>query len=295
MTAAVEKIKIRPLDPFEIRAFSHFASSVDPTYLVSAPALAVGVEADGKPAGLALAYFVRAAAVRVAAFVVEESLRRRGIGKQLYERLIEELLKRGVQLADILASNPEPFLERRCWNLGARLATVYTFSKRVGEAPWLQEAIALPPQYELVPWLDRTEEDRRKALRLMEDDPVARRLDPFHDPGRVFGPSSNALRQDGELVGWCITHRTSQETLQYSSVYVAAKQRCTVAPMILLNYSIREHLRRFEEVPFGIQAVPPELPEIERFANKRLAPWADRVQRVHVWWKPFDAPEAGTA
>jgi len=54
-------------------------------------------------------------------------------------------------------------------------------------------------------------------------------------------------------------------------------------------------LRRFEELPFGIQAVPPELPEIERFANKRLAPWADRTQHVHVWWKQFGAPEAGTA
>ncbi|MBV8954846.1 MAG: GNAT family N-acetyltransferase [Solirubrobacterales bacterium] len=295
MTGAGGRIEIRPLDPFEIRAFSHFAASVDLTYLVPPVALAVGVEADGKPAGLALGYFVRASAVRVAALVVDESLRGLGIGKQLYERLIEELLKRGVQLVDVLASNPAPFLERRGWKLGARLASVYTFSKRVGEAPWLQAAIALPPQYELVPWLHHTKEDRRKAMRLMEDDPVARRLDPFHDPSRVFGPSSNALRQDGELVGWCVTHRISQQTLQYSSVYVAAKQRRTVAPMILLNYSIREHLRRFEEVPFGIQAVPPELPEIERFANKRLAPWADRVQRVHIWWKQFDAPEAGTA
>jgi GNAT superfamily N-acetyltransferase len=204
MTGAGEKIEIRPLGPFEIRAFSHFASSVDLTYLAPPAALAVGVEADGKPAGLALAYFVRASAVRVAALVVDESLRRRGIGQQLYGRLIEELLNRGAQLADVLASNPEPFLERRGWKLGVRLASVYTFSKRVGEAPWLQAAIALPRQYELVPWLDHTEEDRRKALHLMEDDPVARRLDPFHDPDRVFGPSSNALRQDGELVGWCV-------------------------------------------------------------------------------------------
>jgi GNAT superfamily N-acetyltransferase len=295
MTSAGEKIEIRPLDPFEIRAFSHFASPVDLTYLASSTAFAVGVEASGRPAGLALAHFVRTSAVRVAALIVDESLRGRGIGKQLYGRLVEELLSRGARLADVLASNPEPFLERRGWNLGARLATVYTFSKRVGEAPWLQVPMALPPQYELLPWLDLTEEDRWKALGLMEDDPVARRLDPFLDPSRVFGPSSNALRYVGELVGWCVAHRISQGMLQYSSVYVAAKQRRTVAPMILLNHSIREHLRRFEELPFGIQAVPPELPEIERFANKRLAPWADRVQRVHVWWKQFEAPEAGTA
>jgi len=295
MTGSGGKIEIRSLGPFDIRAFSHFAATVDLTYLVSPAALALGVEADGKPAGLALGYFVRASAVRVAALVVDESLRGLGIGKQLYDRLIEELRKRGAQILDVLASNPEPFLERRGWKLGARLASVYTFSKRVGEAPWLQKAIVLPPPYQLVPWLDHTAQDRQNAMRLMKDDPVARRLDPFHDPGRVFGPSSNALRQDGELVGWCVTHRISSQTLQYSSVYVASKQRRTAAPMILLNHCIREHLRRSEEVPFGIQAVPPELPEIERFANKRLAPWADRVQRVHVWWKQFDAPGARTA
>jgi len=295
MTGVTEKIEIRPLDPFEIRTFSHFASSVDLTYLASPEAFAVGVEAAGKPAGLALAHFVRPSAVRVEALVVDESLRGCGIGKQLYGRLMEELRCRGAQLADVLASNPEPFLERRGWNLGVRLATVYTFSKRVGEAPWLRTAILLPPQYELVPWLDLTEEDRRTALRLMEGDPVACRLNPFHDPSRVFGPSSNALRHDGELVGWCVAHQISQATLRYSSVYIAPKQRRTVGPMILLNYSIRQHLRRFEELPYGIQAIPPELPEIERFANKRLAPWADRVQRVHVWWKQFGAPDSGIA
>ena len=291
MTGVGENVEIHPLGPFEIRPFSHFVSSGDLTYVASPVAVAVGAGVGGKPVGLALAYFVRPSAVRVAALVVDESMRRRGIGKRLYERLMEELLGRGVQLADVIASNPEPFLEKRGWNLGARLATVYTFSKRVGDAPWLQTAIALPPEYELVPWLECNDEDRRSAVRLMEEDPVARRLDPFHDPSRVFGPSSNVLRHAGELVGWCVVHRISPTTLQYSSVYVAAKQRRTVAPMILLNRSIREHLRRFEEVPYGIQAVPPELPEIERFANKRLAPWADRVQRVHIWWKQFGEVE----
>jgi GNAT superfamily N-acetyltransferase len=292
MIASGQKIEILPLSPFEIRPFSHFVLAGDLTYLASDSAIAIGVEADGKPAGLALAHFVRHAAVRVAAFTVEESLRGSGIGGRLYAQFENELVARGVVLADILASNPEPFLEKRGWYLGARLAAVYTFSKRVGEAPWLRTPMAVPPEYELFPWLEHSAADREQALRLMAEDPVAQRLDPFHNPGAPFGPSSNGIRHHGELAGWCVAHRMGASTLQYSSVYVAPKLRRTVAPMILLGHSIREQLRRSDELPFGVQAVPPELPEIERFATKRLAPWADRFEQIHVWWKQFGSEAA---
>ena len=119
--------------------------------------------------------------------------------------------------------------------------------------------------------------------------PVARRLDPFADPMRVFGPASNGIRHGGELVGWCVTHKLTPGVLQYSSVYVAPPHRRTVAPLMVLGESIREHLRRAAELPNGVQAVPPELPEIERFAARRLAPWADGVRRVHVWWKSLES------
>ena len=101
----------------------------------------------------------------------------------------------------------------------------------------------------------------------------------------MFGPCSNGIRHAGELVGWCVTHKVAPGVLQYSSVYVAPSHRRTVAPAMVLGESIREHLRRADELPEGVQAIPPELPEIERFAAKRLAPWADGVERVHVWWK----------
>jgi hypothetical protein len=277
-------IEIRKLGPFEIRPFSHFAASADLTYSGAVPNVAIGVECDGVPAGLALAQFVRPAAVRVVALTVEEWLRGIGLGTRLYALLETELVVRGAELLDVLAANPHPFLEKLGWQLGARLATVYSFSTRVGEAPWLQSPIT-SSNYELFPWLSHGPEDRQAAQRLMENDPVARRLDPFSDPVRVYGPASHGIRHKGELVGWCVTHELTRGILQYSSVYVAPQHRRTVAPLIVLSQSIREHLRRWEELPHGVQAVPPELPEIERFTAKRLAPWADNVERIHVWWK----------
>ena len=285
-------IEIRGLGPFEIRPYSHFAAPVDLTYLAAGPAVAFGVESGGRPAGLALAHFVQPTAVRVAALTVEESLRGLGIGGQLYSRLEAELVARGAVLADVLAANPHPFLVKSGWQLGARIATVYSFSKRVGEAPWLQSPIA-SPSYELFPWLSYGPQDVKDALRLMENDFVARKLNPFTDPARVFGPSSKGIRYKGELVGWCVTHKLTAGVLQYSSVYVAPKHRRTVAPLIVMGNSIREHLCRSEELPYGVQAVPPELPEIERFTAKRLAPWADSVERVHVWWKSMGAMRNG--
>jgi GNAT superfamily N-acetyltransferase len=289
MSAVSPAIEFRALGPFEIRPYSHFASPVDLTYVAAGPAFAIGVEADGRPAGLALAHFVQPKAVRVVALTVEKSLRGLGVGRQLYSRLEAELVARGVTVADVLAANPHPFLEKSGWQPGARIATVYTFSKRVGEAPWLLSPIA-SSSYELFPWLSHGPEDREHALRLMENDPVARKLDPFTDPTRVFGPSSKGIRYGGELVGWCVTHRLTSGVLQYSSVYMASKHRRTVAPLIVMSEAIREHLRRSEELPLGVQAVPPELPDIERFSAKRLAPWADSVERVHVWWKSIERP-----
>ena len=277
-------VQIRGLGPFELRPYSHFAAPADLTYLVAAPAVAIGVESDGRPAGLALAHFVQPTAVRLAALTVEESLRGLGVGSRLYARLEAELVARGALLADVLAANPHPFLEKLGWQLGARIATAYSFSKRLGEAPWLQSPIT-SPSYELFPWLCHGPKDREHALRLMENDSVARRLNPFTDPARVFGPSSHGIRYAGELVGWCVTHNLTRGVLQYSSVYVAPNHRRTVAPLIVMGASIREHLCRSEELPYGVQAVPPELPEIERFTAKRLAPWADSVERLHVWWK----------
>jgi GNAT superfamily N-acetyltransferase len=287
MSPGGHAIQIRELGPFEIRPYSHFAAPTDLTYVASGPAVAIGVESGGRPAGLALAHFVQPTAVRVVALTVEQSLRGLGIGRQLYARLEAELVARGAVLADVLAGNPHQFLEKAGWQLGARIATVYTFSKRVGEAPWLQSTID-SPSYELFPWLSHGPEDRMNALRLMENDFVARKLSPFVDPTRVFGPSSKGIRHASQLVGWCVTHKMTTGFLQYSSVYVAPKHRRTVAPLIVMGESIREHLRRSEELPNGVQAVPPELPEIERFAAKRLAPWADSVERVHVWWKSIE-------
>ncbi|RPI88798.1 MAG: N-acetyltransferase [Planctomycetaceae bacterium] len=281
-------IEIRRLGPFEIRRYSHFAAAVDLTYLAAGTSIAIGAEADGRPAGLALAHFVRPTAVRVAALTVEEPLRGKGVGSLLSAQLEVELAARGVILADVIAGNPHPFLQRQGWQPGGRLATVYTFSERVGESPWLRSPVN-SPSYELFPWLGHTLADRQDALRLMESDTVARCLNPFTDPARVYGPCSHGIRHAGELVGWCVTHRVISGVLHYSSVYVAPRHRRTVAPLIVMGESIREHLRRSEELPTGVQAVPPELLEIERFASKRLAPWADKIERLHVWWKSFAA------
>lgn len=281
-------IEIRRLGAFEIRRFSHFAATADLTYLAAGSSLALGVEAGGRPAGLALAHFVRPTAVRVAALTVEEPLRGSGVGSRLASLLETELAARGVTLADIVADSPHSFLQRHGWQLGGRLATVYTFSKRVGEAPWLQALVA-SPGYQLFPWLAYEPADRQIALQLMASDAVARCLDPFTDPARVYGPCSNGIRWGGELVGWCVTHKLISGVLQYSAVYVTPRHRRTVAPLIVMGESIREHLRRSAELPTGLQAIPPELKEIERFASKRLAPWADKVERLHIWWKSLGA------
>ena len=285
MSHSGESIQFRRLGPFDIRRYSHFAASVDLTYVRAGPGVAIGVDdADGRPAGLALAVFVRPTAVRVVALSVDESLRGRGIGRRLHAELEADLVASGVVLADLLATHPHPFLQGAGWQVGARIATVYTYSKRVGEAPWLRSPIS-SSSYEVFPWLSLRSRDREQALRLIEADAVARTLDPFADATRTFGPCSNGIRYAGELVGWCVTHKLDSGLLRYGSVYVAPRHRRTVAAAMVLGESIREHLRRADELPLGMQAIPPALPEIERFAAKRLAPWADSVERVHVWWK----------
>ena len=289
-----DPVQMHMLGPFDIRRYSHFAAPADLTYVSAGPAVAIGVDSGGRPAGLALAVFVRPTAVRVVALTVEEPLRGRGIGGRLHARLLAELVRRGAVLADILATSPHLFLERAGWHVGARMATVYTYSKRVGEAPWLRSPIS-SSHYEVFPWLSHRPEDRNQALRLKEEDSVARKLDPFADPTRVFGPCSNGIRHAGELAGWCVTHKLAPGILRYSAVYVVPRHRRTVAPAMVLGTSIREHLRRAEELPGGVQAIPPELPEMERFAAKRLAPWADSVERVHVWWKAVEGERSQPA
>jgi GNAT superfamily N-acetyltransferase len=284
-------IEFRAIGAFDIRRYLRFAPSWDVTYCASGAPIAIGIDCDKEAAGLALAYFTNPTTARVVGLTVEESLHGLGFGTKLQSLLEAELVARGAILADMLASAQNPFLERAGWQLGALVATVYIFSEKIGRAPWLQTPIT-SSDYELFSWLSCGTEDCTMALQLIDGDPVARRLDPFAHSTQVFGPCSKGIRHRGELVGWCVTHKLTPRILQYSSIFVVAKHRGTLAPLMLVCESIREHLRRSKDLPNGMVAVLPELPEMGRFAAKRLEPWADSVERVHVWWKMLKRAES---
>jgi len=188
--------------------------------------LAVGIYHEDVPIGLALArpLAIPGRAELLSLFVVPDH-RHRGLGGALLTRLEALLVRKGFSMMTAVYTGGKPttpfltqLLARNGWLAPLRRMMVFKADLAAfGQAPFLTRG-ELDDSFALLRW-DDLDPAEREAL---HNAPwVPEDLAPWHHLHETHEPDTSlALRHDGQVVGWVITHHLDHGLLRFSTGYM---------------------------------------------------------------------------
>lgn len=243
--------------------------------------LAVGAVVDGMPAGLILCRLEDKPLAHILSIYVVPALRRRGFAAELLRRAEERLATAGFQELEIsyrsgreITPGLEALLAREGWPPSSvRQIYCRTNGWKMLEAGWIQ-SMDLPPEYEVIPWSEVTDEDRASILARQEEKPFfLPELNPLVHEVNHEPINSLALRLRGEVVGWLITHRIDGKCIRYTCSYLRPDLQSVGRLVALYGEAMRRQIAVLGEDSTGIWTVPVKIPRMAAFVRRRFAPF----------------------
>lgn len=249
----------------------------------------LGVELGGEPVGLAVAEIDQQdpAQADIHSIAVAAQHRRRGIGVALMNRLEEVLLERGVGLGRFtyMSGLPQtPSVEamlRKCgWSEARpRMMVCRGDMPSILKAPWMQER-SFPPEFSVFSWCALSAEERAGILAKQSASPwYPEELTPFKNEQQIEPINSLGLRYNGEIVGWCIGHVMTADTVRYSSLFVRREHQITGRAIPLLANSIYRLLDAPHYKLAMFDVAMDNVPML-RFVKTRMAPYLISVRYI---------------
>lgn len=242
------------------------------------PLVAVAALVAGSPVGLAVAERRPGHPMDLVSLRVHPHHRRRGVGGELLHRLEVEAARAGA--TDIQGTfrsgwSSRPAIERLIagagWSAPQPSLHLFRIARERSNADALPEPPALPAGCEIFPWSELRADEREGILaRQAEARWYPDVLTPFQEAPRLEPRVSLGLRQGGEVAGWIIAHRVSDDTLQYSTLFVSPElQRLGVGLALMVEARRRRMATDYE---FAIFAVDPRNRRMLELVASRLAP-----------------------
>jgi GNAT superfamily N-acetyltransferase len=229
MASELEFLTLRPVRPDEV---AQLAALTFPTFRREwqggVPMVAMAAFLGDEPLGLALARPPVGTQAEVLSLFVKQQRRSQGIGTALLGQLEEALRALGATVGTCTYSTGtdntaavERVLAKAGWTPPvARMLLFQADLAPMSQEKWLKGA-PLDEHFALVPWTDLTEPDRETlAIWQQADEWIPEDLEPWkHEEGCHVG-TSLALKLDGRVVGWVLTHVLDATTLRFSSGWV---------------------------------------------------------------------------
>lgn len=251
---------------------------------------------DGKLAALALAEIYPLNRIgKLRSLVIHENFTGKGIWRPLFtfmqERLSSEEKMRGMEWIYDQESPSAPAMESILASLGWAPPLLYLirfhFDADSFNPPWLNRTFPLPANMRYFPWKDLLPQDRDTINYLSQQGRFPPYLSPLYKEETIDLETSVGLRKEGLLVGWSLTRRPDPSTILYSSLYIDSG-------LLYGGYGIQlllESIRRHKKLPVPHALFEISLREIDptwlHFVNKRLLPYAVRVERIKQAFRIF--------
>lgn len=123
-------------------------------------------------------------------------------------------------------------------------------------------------EFTLLPWVDISDYDRESIRRRQAEEPwIPEDLIPFQYESNLEPINSLAVRHEGEIIGWMITHRVAPDTIRYtcSFMHPRLQGRFRIAPIYQQAYAIQHAAG----VPIAIWMVPFQHRAMVNFVKRR--------------------------
>jgi GNAT superfamily N-acetyltransferase len=251
-------------------------------------------DADNTPAGMGLAFHAPGTEkAEIGSVYILHEFRRKGVGTALWEYLEKTLHDRQCRSAEVyydseMASTPalERILAKLDWNTPQIFRMFYKADIReMMKAPW--NNYRLPEEFAVFPWTELTEAEREEILRRQEaEEWYPEILSPFRDEEFTEPVVSVGVRYRGEVAGWMICHRVSENTVRYSKLFVRKDLQRMGRAIPLLAESLRRHdASSGENIPqYALWQVEYDNVFMMNFVKRRVMP---HICEIHEYRRSF--------
>ena len=225
--------------------------------------------------------------VQLYSFYVDPAYRKQGIGRSLFLFFQDVLLHQkkvgsiGCEFDQSLpecaafekillaAGWPQPyFYLLRCF-----------FDMSQFNPPWFGKKLLLPAEVEIFPWEQLTEKDKKNIKNKQAQGWFHSYLNPFQGKIPIEELNSLGMRFQGNLIGWCITHRVEKDLIRYTSLYTDPVFQGRAWGIALLQKSLEIQIEKSQTWALFDAQVKEIDPTWVQFIKKRLLPYAQKVER----------------
>ena len=230
------------LAPYAALTFPSLAAGSLALSRIKGELLGLSAMATGKMVGFAIAERQGDGAAKLLSLKVDANWRRRGIGTGLLQRLMMFLAKEGItpltlryKASPELSTSFEPILARLGWSPPRTdFVLLEGRSHQLAAIDWADRFPIASP-YRLLPWHQLSENQQSQASTIG----TSAELQPPVDPRGLEPAISLALLHHNSLVGWLLAHRTEENSVNYSSLFVAPGHRGRARGLALLAEGFR--------------------------------------------------------
>jgi GNAT superfamily N-acetyltransferase len=245
---------------------------------------AIGVKINKKPAGLILASLSPAEKISALLSIsVKTRYRNKGIGTKLFEILEKYLAENGykkIAVEFIRDSKQINFLEKIITRSGWELPELKTMLckihyKRLLKAGWVTK-YQLPENFSIFRWKEISE-DEKMIIKSYEykDGWYPENLNPFNLDIKMQSSNSLGLRFKGEIIGWIIVQKLSNNSLNYARLFVCRDFQDTGKIIILLSEAIK--IQANEKISYGCFSFDMDNKKMKLFYEKRFKPFVNKT------------------
>ncbi|MCB0686633.1 MAG: GNAT family N-acetyltransferase [Saprospiraceae bacterium] len=183
---------------------------------------------------------------RIHSFLVHPKFRNKGIGSAILDHLEQYLFKIRGENVDLYYRQHWPFtpylkkiLERQGWDIPRQDLIIVKGDAINVNKLFMHKQIQLPESYSFTPFLEISKEDQAYILgRKKRENWYLDYLDPFVQPETICAPASLALRKDGHIIGWVISHLIAPHLNEFTALFIDQQHRPYKQAHILMREAI---------------------------------------------------------
>ena len=252
------------------------------------PLIAVFAREGNNMVGLLLAeHIIEQNGIKLISLLVKAENRKKGVGASLLGKIEEWASEKGFWKMDLVYQSSWEcsqvlirILTKCHWEDPVRRMIMYYANiKNYEAAPWLSYD-QIPAEFEIFNWSDLTGEDKYFIMNQRVEGSVTPDVDPFQAAEKCLSELSVGLRHQGQPVGWIITHKVSNETLQRTCAYLDPEFRKNNLALALSASVIKLQLK--SDYPKAIFQIHTGKQKMISYFEKFLKEYQDKI--VDIFW-----------